>query len=128
MFSPLGGAWWAACTDPGSDSPLRPPVALEKVSQKLVQHAELNSRTKRLGQYVWAFCVIVHTRHGAEYLLVSLSKSQHNRRLGEHCGVHGFSVLQDTQRLVKVCSWVPHMSGKRKMIVKRIEYVGTLIS
>lgn len=66
---------------------------------------------------IYRHYVIVHTCHGAEYLLVSLSQSKHDGGLGKHCGVDGFSVLQDAQRLVNVCSGVPHMSGKREMIL-----------
>lgn len=64
-----------------------------------------------------ARCAIVHTCHGAEYLLFSLSQSQHDGCLGEHCGVDAFSMFKDAQRLVEVCSGVPHMSGKSGALI-----------
>lgn len=55
----------------------------------------------------------VLTSQGVEYLLVRLPQSQHDGRLGEHSGFDLFSVLQDTQRLVKVRSGVADVPGNR---------------
>lgn len=56
----------------------------------------------------------VHTCQSVEDLLVRLPEPQHDGRLGEQTGPDLFSVLQNTQGLVNVCSGVTNVSGNKK--------------
>lgn len=51
----------------------------------------------------------LHTCHSVNDLLVSLSEPQHDGGLGEHRRFDLFSVLEDAQRLIKVCSGITYM-------------------
>lgn len=89
------------------------------LSQLCNRHHQHNSGFKKLLLFTFncvSLCVQpveVHTSQGVSYLLVCFPQSQHDGGLGEHSGVDLFSVLQDTQRLVKVRSGVTHMPGNR---------------